>query len=154
MLAAGWQSAAVRLPRLLAVWIHELGHASAAWLTGGAVDSIAVGADLAGATVVRGGVPALVHLGGPAANLLVGGLAWWWGHRRLPSGRGWLWGGLGALNLLAALVDAVGEFRAPGDADDSAALAGALGGGAGGWAAGLAVAAVVLLLLPLRQSPA
>lgn len=154
VLAAGWQSVALRPLRLLAVWVHELGHAAMALATGGSVESIAVGADLAGATAFSGGVPALVHLAGPAASLLVGGLLWGWGCRRVPAGRAWLAAGLGALNLVAALGDAIGELWSPAATDDVAALAGTLGASAGAWALGLILLAVGLLLLPLVRRQA
>ena len=57
---AGW-------PALAA---HEAGHALGAWCTGGQVESLHVGFDLAGHTKARGGAPVAVLLGGP-----VGGVA-------------------------------------------------------------------------------
>lgn len=50
--------------KLIAVFIHEMGHASAAWLTGGTVDKIEVYQNEGGVTHFRGGIrPCIIPAG-------------------------------------------------------------------------------------------
>ena len=63
----------VKPMKLIAIFIHEMGHASAAWLTGGSVDKIEVYKNEGGVTNFRGGwKPAIV----PAGYV---GVAFWGG---------------------------------------------------------------------------
>ncbi|KAL3910581.1 MAG: hypothetical protein SGILL_007638 [Bacillariaceae sp.] len=63
----------VKPMKLIAIFIHEMGHASAAWITGGSVDKIEVYQNEGGVTNFRGGFrPAIV----PAGYV---GVAFWGG---------------------------------------------------------------------------
>lgn len=54
----------VKPMKLVAIFIHEMGHASAAWLTGGSVDKIEVYQNEGGVTNFRGGwKPAIIPAG-------------------------------------------------------------------------------------------
>mmetsp|Transcript_17036 Transcript_17036/g.46823 ORF Transcript_17036/g.46823 Transcript_17036/m.46823 type:complete len:237 (-) Transcript_17036:472-1182(-) len=54
----------VKPMKLIAIFIHEMGHASAAWLTGGSVDKIEVYQNEGGITNFRGGwKPAIIPAG-------------------------------------------------------------------------------------------
>lgn len=54
----------VKPMKLIAIFIHEMGHASAAWLTGGSVDKIEVYQNEGGVTNFRGGwKPAIIPAG-------------------------------------------------------------------------------------------
>jgi len=54
--------------RLLSVFIHEFGHASACWMTGGKVDGIEVYGNEGGVTKYRGGCRCLVIPAGRKAS--------------------------------------------------------------------------------------
>ncbi len=57
-------TAVVKPMKLIAIFIHEMGHASAAWFTGGSVDKIEVYQNEGGVTNFRGGFrPAIIPAG-------------------------------------------------------------------------------------------
>ena len=57
-------SAIVKPMKLIAIFMHEMGHASAAWLTGGKVDKIEVWQNEGGVTNFRNGwKPAIIPAG-------------------------------------------------------------------------------------------
>lgn len=67
-----WRSPVAVPIKVLTVFFHELGHACAAWVTGGVVHAVAVGADGAGLTLTQGGNPAVILNGGYLGSLLGG----------------------------------------------------------------------------------
>jgi hypothetical protein len=58
--------------RLFVVFLHEVSHGVAAYLTGGQVVSIAIGRDEGGVCVTRGGIPFLILNAGYLGSLLWG----------------------------------------------------------------------------------
>lgn len=66
-----WRSEVLKPLKLLAVFVHEMGHASAAWLTCGKVKGIKVYANESGLAGYSGGLRAFVIPGG-----YVGGAFW------------------------------------------------------------------------------
>lgn len=68
-----WNSIVLKPMKLAAVFLHELSHATAAWLTGGRVGQIEVYEDEGGITHYSGGIKALII---PAGYL---GCAFWGG---------------------------------------------------------------------------
>lgn len=71
-LVALWRTPFAVPIKVLTVFFHELGHAGAAWMTGGVVHAVAVGADGAGLTLTQGGNPAVILNGGYLGSLLGG----------------------------------------------------------------------------------
>jgi hypothetical protein len=59
------------------VALHELGHAVGGWLSGGSVDGMSVGLDLAGRTEVRGGHLVVVVIAGPLLASALPAVAAW-----------------------------------------------------------------------------
>lgn len=59
---------------LLVTFLHELGHALGALLTGGAVDGMQINADGSGYTITRGGNQGVVLMGGYLGSALLGNL--------------------------------------------------------------------------------
>ncbi|MBP6828065.1 MAG: M50 family metallopeptidase, partial [Saprospiraceae bacterium] len=57
---------------LLVTFLHELGHALGALLTGGAVEGMQINADGSGYTVTRGGSPGIVLMGGYLGSAVLG----------------------------------------------------------------------------------
>lgn len=57
---------------LLVTFLHELGHALGALLTGGAVDGMQINADGSGYTITRGGNQGVVLMGGYLGSALLG----------------------------------------------------------------------------------
>lgn len=77
-----WQLTIVKPMRLLSVFVHEFGHASACWMTGGQVDAIEVYNNEGGVTKYRGGCRVLVIPAG-----YVGGAFWGGAFVALSGGR-------------------------------------------------------------------
>jgi hypothetical protein len=88
--------------RLFVVFLHEIGHAVAAILTGGRVVSIGLSANEGGVCVTRGGIPFVVLNAGYLGSLLFGALFLLLGTRRRNAAP--VVGAIGAFTLLAALV--------------------------------------------------
>ncbi len=59
---------------LLVTFLHEMGHALGALLTGGAVDGMQINADGSGYTITRGGNQGVVLMGGYLGSALLGNL--------------------------------------------------------------------------------
>ena len=68
-----WRTPIALPVRVLTVVFHELGHAFAAWATGGTVHAIVVSADGAGLTLTQGG-STLAILNGGYLGSLIGGM--------------------------------------------------------------------------------
>jgi hypothetical protein len=66
-----WRTVLLKPMKLLGVFVHEMGHASACWLTGGRVKKIEVYENEGGITGYSGGIRCLVIPGG-----YVGGAFW------------------------------------------------------------------------------
>jgi len=66
-----WNTFILKPMRLLSVFVHEFGHASACWMTGGKVEGIEVYENEGGVTKYRGGMRCLVIPAG-----YVGGAFW------------------------------------------------------------------------------
>jgi hypothetical protein len=97
-----WDTPIVYPIRIFVVFLHELGHAAAAWLTGGQVISIQIFPDEGGLTTTRGGWPFVILSAGYVGGLLFGGVLLY-----LSSYRAWtrrLLIGLGALLALGTLL--------------------------------------------------
>jgi hypothetical protein len=88
--------------RLFVVFLHEIGHAVAALVTGGEVVKIGLGRDEGGVCVTRGGVPFIVLNAGYLGSLLFGALFLLLGARRHRSAP--VVATIGAFTVLAALV--------------------------------------------------
>lgn len=101
VLVLGWHTPLLVPLRILVVLFHELGHAVAAWITGGSVVSISLSADEGGVATTAGGWRFLILNGGYLGSLLAG-LAILVASRRPGPSRGLL-ASLGLLVLLAAL---------------------------------------------------
>ncbi|MEQ6247797.1 M50 family metallopeptidase [Sulfitobacter sp. HNIBRBA3233] len=67
-----WQTPAVLPVKVLIVFLHELSHAIAAWLTGGSVLEISVNPAEGGFTVTRGGNAVAILTAGYLGSLLIG----------------------------------------------------------------------------------
>lgn len=101
VLAIFWDSPVVWPLKILVVLFHELGHAAAALLTGGTVESIGLSPDQGGVTHTRGGWRFLILNAGYLGSLI-------WGVALLAAGRTpkaakWMCGGL-ALVLLGSTL--------------------------------------------------
>lgn len=88
--------------KVFVVLLHELGHATAAVLTGGSVDRIELSPQLGGVCWSRGGIRLLVLPAGYLGSMLFGGLILWIAAR---SQRDRFWAmGLGVFVLLVTLL--------------------------------------------------
>ncbi|MCX7565218.1 M50 family metallopeptidase [Sulfitobacter sp. F26169L] len=67
-----WQTPAVAPLKILIVFLHELSHALAAWLTGGSVEQISISAAQGGFAVTRGGNRFAILSAGYLGSLLIG----------------------------------------------------------------------------------
>ncbi len=67
-----WQTPLMLPLKILVVFMHELSHAIAAWITGGTVESISVSPRQGGLTVTRGGNGFLLTSAGYIGSLLIG----------------------------------------------------------------------------------
>ncbi len=67
-----WQTPVMLPLKILIVFLHELGHATAAWLTGGSVASISVSPQQGGVTMTRGGNMFAILSAGYLGSLLFG----------------------------------------------------------------------------------
>lgn len=67
-----WHSPFLYPFRIFVVLAHELGHALAAWGTGGSVERISLRLDESGDTLTRGGIPFLILNAGYLGSLLFG----------------------------------------------------------------------------------
>ena len=67
-----WHSPLLFPFRLFVVLAHELGHATAAWISGGSVERISLRLDESGDTLTRGGSPFLILNAGYLGSLLFG----------------------------------------------------------------------------------
>ncbi len=67
-----WQTPLMLPLKILVVFMHELSHAIAAWITGGSVESISVSPRQGGLTVTRGGNGFLLTSAGYIGSLLIG----------------------------------------------------------------------------------
>ncbi len=97
-----WDTPIVYPIKIFVVFLHELGHAVAAWLTGGQVISIQIFPDEGGLTITRGGWPFVILSAGYVGSLLFGGVLFY-----LSSHRAWtlrLLIVLGALLALSTLL--------------------------------------------------
>ena len=88
--------------RLFVVFLHEMGHALAAVLTGGEVLRIGISRDEGGVCVTRGGIPFVVLNAGYLGSLLFGALFLLLGARRRNAAP--VLGAIGAFTALAALL--------------------------------------------------
>lgn len=66
---------------LLVTFLHELGHALAALLSGGQVEGLHVSADGSGYTSTRGGSPGFILIGGYLGSAVLGNLLFYLGAR-------------------------------------------------------------------------
>jgi hypothetical protein len=69
-----WDTPIVYPIKIFVVCLHELGHALAAWLTGGQVVSIQIFPDEGGLTTTSGGWPFIILSAGYVGSLLAGGV--------------------------------------------------------------------------------
>ncbi|MEQ6204226.1 M50 family metallopeptidase [Sulfitobacter sp. HNIBRBA2951] len=67
-----WQTPVVLPLKILVVFLHELSHALAAWLTGGSVEQISISAQQGGFAVTRGGNLFAILSAGYLGSLLLG----------------------------------------------------------------------------------
>ncbi len=67
-----WQTPVVVPLKILIVFLHELSHATAAWLTGGSVEQISISSDQGGFAVTRGGSRFAILSAGYLGSLLMG----------------------------------------------------------------------------------
>ena len=67
-----WQTPVVVPLKILVVFLHELSHAIAAWLTGGSVEQISISAAQGGFAVTRGGNSFAILSAGYLGSLLIG----------------------------------------------------------------------------------
>jgi hypothetical protein len=88
--------------RLFVVFLHEIGHAVVAVLTGGRVLSIGISPDEGGVCVTRGGIPFLVLNAGYLGSLLFGALFLLLGVRRRNARP--VVGAIGVFTTAAALI--------------------------------------------------
>jgi hypothetical protein len=88
--------------RLFVVFLHEIGHGVAAFLTGGRVLSIGISPDEGGVCVTRGGIPFVVLNAGYLGSLLFGALFLLLGARR--SNATPVVGAIGVFTIVAALL--------------------------------------------------
>lgn len=88
--------------RLFVVFLHEIGHGTAAFLTGGRVLSIGISPDEGGVCVTRGGIPFVVLNAGYLGSLLFGALFLLLGARR--SNAAPVVGAIGVFTAVAALL--------------------------------------------------
>ncbi len=77
-----WDTPIVYPIKIFVVFLHELGHAVAAWLTGGQVISIQIFPDEGGLTTTRGGWPFVILSAGYVGSLLFGGVLLYLASRR------------------------------------------------------------------------
>ena len=77
-----WDTPIVYPIKIFVVCLHELGHALAAWLTGGQVVSIQIFPDEGGLTAARGGWPFIILSAGYVGSLLAGGVLLYLSGRR------------------------------------------------------------------------
>jgi hypothetical protein len=87
--------------RLFVVFLHEIGHGVAAFLTGGRVLSIGISPDEGGVCVTRGGIPFVVLNAGYLGSLLFGALFLLLGVRRNAAP---VVGAIGVFTVVAALL--------------------------------------------------
>ena len=76
-----WGRRAIYPLRLLVTFFHELGHALAAVITGGSVDSVQINADGSGWTRSSGGNRAIIIFGGYFGSALFGNMLFYMGAR-------------------------------------------------------------------------
>jgi hypothetical protein len=88
--------------RLFVVFLHEIGHGTAAVLTGGRIVSIGISPDEGGVCVTRGGIRFVVLNAGYLGSLLFGALFLLLGARRRSAAP--VVGGIGLFTVAAALV--------------------------------------------------
>lgn len=88
--------------RLFVVFLHEIGHGVAAFLTGGEVVSIGISRDEGGVCVTRGGIPFVVLNAGYLGSLLFGALFLLLGARRRNAAP--VVGAIGIFTAVAALL--------------------------------------------------
>ncbi len=88
--------------RLFVVFLHEIGHAVAAVLTGGRVVAIGISPDEGGVCLTRGGWPFLVLNAGYLGSLLFGALFLLLGARRRNASA--VVGAIGVFSMAAALL--------------------------------------------------
>jgi hypothetical protein len=93
-----WDTPVVYPLKIFVVWLHELGHALAALLTGGQVVSIQLFPEEGGLTTTRGGWPFVILSAGYLGSMFFGGLLLY-----LSSRRHWGQGLMAALAVLLAL---------------------------------------------------
>jgi len=98
----GWDTPFVYPIKIFVVFLHELGHALAALLTGGQVVSIQIFPDEGGLTTTRGGWPLVILSAGYVGSLLLGGALLYLSSRRTRTH--WLLIMLGALLALSTLL--------------------------------------------------
>jgi len=67
-----WQTPVVVPLKILIVFLHELSHAAAAWLTGGSVEQISVSAQQGGFAITRGGSRFAILTAGYLGSLMMG----------------------------------------------------------------------------------
>lgn len=67
-----WQTPVVVPLKILIVFLHELSHAIAAWLTGGSVEQISLSSDQGGCAITRGGSRFAILSAGYLGSLLLG----------------------------------------------------------------------------------
>lgn len=67
-----WQTPVVVPLKILVVFLHELSHATAAWLTGGSVEQISISAQQGGFAMTRGGNLFAILTAGYLGSLLMG----------------------------------------------------------------------------------
>ena len=67
-----WQTPVVVPLKILIVFLHELSHAIAAWLTGGSVEQISLSSDQGGFAITRGGSRFAILSAGYLGSLLLG----------------------------------------------------------------------------------
>ena len=97
----GWDTPLVYPIKIFVVFLHELGHALAALLTGGQVVSIQIFPDEGGLTTTRGGWPLVILSAGYVGSLLLGGVLLYLSSRIRTR---WLLIVLGALLALSTLL--------------------------------------------------
>jgi Peptidase M50B-like len=69
-----WSTPLLKPMKLIAVFIHEMGHATACWWTGGKVEAIEVYNNEGGVTKYRGGIRAIIIPAGYVGGAFWGGV--------------------------------------------------------------------------------
>jgi len=103
LLLVFWNSILLWPVKIVVVLFHELGHAVAAWVTGGSVVEIGLSPRVGGYTLTQGGFRLLILNAGYLGSMVAGVLLLMATKRSAQVARGIAWGLGGALLLVALL---------------------------------------------------